>query len=227
MAVFKIAWICVIWFKYFISKLMQLAFCEFPVSMSEHFWHILWQVTTTFSKVIFSDSLSSFIFNDVAESVLFLLLSGWLGYVGQWAEWGRAGEKKKNFTGTAGCTLIAHLLPFHCRCTLQQTCIPFPAHLILLFTPPVTDFVGWCLSLVFMGKCYTELTHLFVTNSISGNWSADLLFNVNLPFFAFVSFKYFLVDCSYTCFPLPIFFCTRLKAYLTCHNDCPLPSKVA
>ena len=39
-----------------------------------------------------------------------VLCSGRLGYVRQWAEWRRAGEKEKNFTGTAGCTLMMALL---------------------------------------------------------------------------------------------------------------------
>lgn len=73
-------------------------------------------------------------------SVCSVLWSGRLGYVRQWAEWRRAGEKEKNFTGTAGCTLmITRLLSFYCICTLLQTCIPLRAHLTVLVIPPWTD----------------------------------------------------------------------------------------
>lgn len=58
----------------------------------------------------------------------------------------------------------------------------------------------------YLRECATLSLHTYlVTNLISGNLSADQSLSGCL-FVAFVSFKYFLVDCSCTCFPLPITF---------------------
>ncbi len=167
-------------------------------------------------KVVFwklSDSLSSLYQSSFSRHclchywafVFSVWWSGRLGYIRQWAEWRRAGEEEKNFTGTAGCTLmITLLLLFYCIRTPRQTCIPLP----VLVTSAWTDCVRQHLSLVFMGMCYTELIHLFWW--LIRYQETDRLINRSMSgclFVAFVSLEvFFLVDSSCTCFPLPIIF---------------------
>lgn len=87
---------------------------------------------------------------------LYVLCSGWLGYFRQWTEWRRAGEKKENLTGTAGCTLmIALLLPSDCFCTLLQHA--FPSTFIWLYWSYHPGRTVWDNTVLCSGMCYTEL----------------------------------------------------------------------